>query len=155
MRKRWMALAFLVVTAAASETIVVKREHARVMKAPRFFGEACAVEVTPGQRLRVAERRGSWARLVSPGGGQCWLHETAWLDRTPGELVGDPAVASQRDFELAGRGFTEAEASSYRRDNPSLSKEFAVVDAYVTRGGETPPRELAAFVAAGKLGGTP
>lgn len=155
MRKRAWALLLLLAAGAAGETIVVKREKARVMKAPRFFGEACAVQVAPGQRLRVAERRGSWARLAAPGDGLCWLHETAWVDRAPGELVGDPARASQRDYELAGRGFSEEEVASYRKENPGLDAEFKLVDAYVARSGETPPSELSAFVAAGKLGGAP
>ncbi len=153
MGTRWIALAALLAAAAAAETVIVKREGARVMKAPRFFGDACPVEVSPGQRLRLVERRGSWARLASPGDGRCWLHESAWADREPGELVGDPTAASQRDVELAGRGFSEAEEERYRAENPNLVRVFAVVDAYLARGPETPSQELKRFVAEGRLGG--
>lgn len=156
MRTRWLAVLLLVgLAAAAAEVVVVKREGVRVMKGPRFFGEGCAERVGPGQRLTVAERRGSWARIASPGAGQCWVHESAWVDRTPGELAGGTAVASQRDVELAGRGFTEEEAASYRKDNPKLDPDFALVEAYLTRAAETPAGELTRFVAEGRLGGTP
>ena len=156
MRTRWLAALLLVgMAAAAAEAVVVKREGVRVMKGPRFFGEGCGVGVTPGQRLAVAERRGSWARIASPGGGQCWIHESAWVDRAPGELAGGTAVASQRDIELAGRGFTEEEAANYRKENPKLDPDFALVEAYLSRAGETPAADLTRFVAEGRLGGGP
>jgi hypothetical protein len=139
----------------AGDTVVVKREGARVMRAPRFFGEACAAGVAPGQRLRLVERRGGWARLASPGDGRCWLHETAWLDRSPGELVGNPSAASTRDIELAGRGFSESEEALYRSENPSLAAAFAALDTYLAAAPEAPPQELAGFCAAGRLGGAP
>jgi len=138
---------------AAAETVVVKRDGARVMKAPRFFGEACKVTVASGQKVSLLERTGGWARIAAPGDGRCWLHETAWTDRKPGELVGNPATASQRDIELAGRGFSEAEEKNFRSTNPDLAPDFAIIDAYVTRSSETPPDELTRFLAAGQLGG--
>jgi hypothetical protein len=153
-RGTWLLLALLG-AAPAGDTVVVKREGARVMRAPRFFGQACAVSVAPGQRLPVAERKGAWARLAAPGDGRCWLHETAWVDRTAGELVGNPASASARDIELAGRGFSEAEESLYRSENPSLAAAFAALDAYLASAPEAPPAEVAAFCAAGRLGGAP
>jgi hypothetical protein len=153
MRSRWIAVVALAAVAAAPETVVVKREGARVMKAPRFFGEACAVVIMPGQRVRLVEQRGSWARLASPGDGKCWLHESAWVDRKAGELVGNPATASQRDVELAGRGFSEAEEQRFRGEHPDLRPDFAIVEAYLVMAPETPPAELARFVADGRLGG--
>jgi hypothetical protein len=153
MRSRWIAVVALAAVAAAPETVVVKREGARVMKAPRFFGEACTVAVTVGQRVRLVEQRGSWARLASPGDGKCWLHESAWVDRKAGELVGNPATASQRDVELAGRGFSEAEEQRFRSDHPDLRPDFAIVEAYLLLSPETPPADLAKFVADGRLGG--
>ncbi len=153
MAAKWIVLSVLVVAATVSEVVVVKREGARVMKAPRFFGDACPVDVSPGQSLTVVERRGGWARLASPGNGQCWLHQSAWSDRQPGELVGNPATASQRDVELAGRGFTEEEEERYRSDHPDLAPVFGVVEDYLARAPETPSSELAAFLAAGRLGG--
>lgn len=155
MKMSWIALLVLLGAGTAGETVQVKREGARVMKAPRFFGEACSVTVSAGQRVKLVERKGSWARLAAPGDGGCWLHESAWSDRKAGELVGDPAVASQRDIELAGRGFSEAEETRYRSGNPNLKPDFAIVDAYVTRAPETPPRELSKFLAEGQLGGRP
>jgi len=152
MTTRGIAL-LAVLAAAAPDTVTVKREGARVMKGPRFFGDACRVEVRPGQQLRLVERRGGWARLAAPGDGKCWLHESAWSDRTAGELVGDPAAASQRDIELAGRGFSEAEEASYRSRHPGLARDFAIVDAYLAGAPETPSPELSAFCAEGALGG--
>ena len=153
MTARWIALSILLAAAPAPDTVVVKREGARVMKGPRFFGEACAVTVSPGQSLRLVERSGGWGRLSSPGGGRCWLHESTWVDRKAGELVGDPAVASQRDVELAGRGFSEAEVARFRADHPDLAPDFAVVELYLSRAPETGSAEIAAFCAAGRLGG--
>jgi hypothetical protein len=153
MTARWIALSMLLAAAPAPDTVVVKREGARVMKGPRFFGEACTVTVSPGQSLRLVERSGGWGRLSSPGGGRCWLHESAWVDRKPGELVGDPAVASQRDVELAGRGFSEAEVASFQAEHPDLAPDFAIVELYLSRAPETGSAELAAFLAAGRLGG--
>jgi hypothetical protein len=155
MRMSWIALLVLLGAGTAVETVQVKREGARVMKAPRFFGEACPVTVSAGQRVQLTERQGGWARLAAPGGGNCWLHESAWSDRKSGELVGDPAVASQRDIELAGRGFSEEEEKNYRSANPDLKADYAIVDAYVERAPETPPRELSKFLADGTLGGKP
>jgi len=152
MTARWIALSMLL-AAPAPDTVVVKREGARVMKGPRFFGEACTVTVSPGQSLRLVERSGGWGRLSSPGGGRCWLHESAWVDRKPGELVGDAAVASQRDVELAGRGFSEAEVASFRAEHPDLAPDFAFVELYLSRAPETGSTELAAFLTAGRLGG--
>jgi hypothetical protein len=150
---RWMAAIGAVAALAAAETVVVKRDGARVMKAPRFFGEACKGTVSSGQKVSLLERSGGWARIAAPGDGRCWLHETAWTDRKAGELVGNPATASQRDIELAGRGFSEAEEKHFRSTNPDLAPDFAIIDAYVTRSSEAPPDELARFLSAGQLGG--
>jgi hypothetical protein len=151
--KRLAVVALLLVAAGASDVVVVKREGVRVMKGPRFFGEVCTADVSAGQRLRVLERRGGWARLASPGDGKCWVHESAWLDRESGELVRGGASSSQRDVELAARGFSEAEEGRYRAENPDLSLQFAVVDEYVRRAPETAPPELGQFLAEGHLGG--
>ena len=153
MGARWLFLAALLGGAAATGAVTVKREGARIMKAPRFFGEACPVEVSAGEQVQLVERRGAWGRLAAPGDGRCWLHETAWSDREGGELVGDPATASQRDLELAGRGFSEGEEGRYRADHLDLAPDFALVEAYLARAPEPPSGELATFLAGGKLGG--
>ncbi len=153
MGTRWLLLAALLGGAAASGAVMVKREGARVMKAPRFFGEACPVEVSAGEQVLLVERRGGWGRLAAPGDGRCWLHETAWSDREAGELVGDPATASQRDLELAGRGFSEGEEQRYRDDHRDLAPDFARVEAYLARAPEPPSSDLASFLSGGKLGG--
>jgi len=153
MTTRWIALAALLAAAPTPDTVVVKREGVRVMKAPRFFGEACTVAVSPGQALRLLERRGGWGRLSAPGDGRCWLHESAWADRKAGELVGNPATASQRDVELAGRGFSEAEEARFRAENPGLAPDFVIVELYLSQAPETPSAALSKFCAEGRLGG--
>lgn len=152
-----LPLAALALGAAprAPETVTVKREGARLMKAARFFGEACREAVKPGQKVALLERKGGWARLAAPGGGACWLHESAWSDRRAGELVGDPTRATQRDVELAGRGFSEGEVRQYRAGRPELSRAFQAVDDYLEQAPETPQPELTAFAAEGGLGGAP
>lgn len=151
------ALAALSLGAApkAPETVAVKREGARLMKAARFFGQACRDEVRPGQRVALLERKGGWARIAAPGGGACWLHESAWSDRRSGELVGDPTRATQRDVELAGRGFSEGEERQYRAGRPDLARAYQSVEDYLIQAPETPPAELEAFAAEGRLGGAP
>src|SRR5574341_536480 len=74
---------------AAGETVIVKREGARLMKAPRSYGASCSATVAPGSAVKVLERQKGWARIASPGGGACWLHESAWSDRRAGALAGD------------------------------------------------------------------
>jgi hypothetical protein len=157
--RAWPVLALAVVALGAAprrpETVTVKREGARLMKAARFFGEACREEVRPGQKVALLERKDGWARIAAPGGGACWLHESAWSDRKAGELVGDPTRASQRDVELAGRGFSEDEVRQYRAGRPELARAFQAVDDYLEHAPETPQAELTAFAAQGRLGGAP
>ncbi len=151
------ALAALALGASpkGAETVTVRREGARLMKAARFFGQACLEEVRPGQRVVLLERKGGWARLAAPGDGACWLHESAWSDRKSGELVGDPSRATQRDVELAGRGFSEGQERQYRAGRPDLARAYQAVEAYLIQAPETPPAELEAFAAEGRLGGAP
>src|SRR5512139_4128452 len=85
----------------AGDTVVVRREGVRLMPGPRFYGTPCRDPVAPGQRVKVAERQRGWARVAAPGGGRCWLHESAWSDRAPGKLAGAAPAGSQRDIELA------------------------------------------------------
>jgi hypothetical protein len=148
-------LLLLAAAAQAPDTAVVRREGARLMRSARFFGEACPEEVLPGTRVKLLEWSRGWARIASPGGGHCWLHESAWADRAPGELVGDPSRATQRDVELAGRGFSEGEERQFRDEHRDLTLAFEIVDTYVAGAAETPPAELQAFAAAGRLGGGP
>lgn len=160
MRSRALPLAALCLLSLgaaprAPETVAVKREGARLMKAARFFGEACRETVKPGQKVTLLERKGGWARIAAPGGGACWLHESAWSDRKSGELVGDPTRATQRDVELAGRGFSEGEERQYRAGRPDLARGFQAVDDYLANAPETPQPELEAFAAEGRLGGAP
>jgi hypothetical protein len=156
MSKRWVVgIVLLVATASATELVLVKREGVRVMKAPRFFGAPCEVAVSAGARVALVERRGAWARIASPGDGRCWVHETAWGDRTAGELSGDTSRASQRDVELAARGFTEEEYAHYAAENPDLGAGFAIVESYLRAGAETKELQLVAFLEEGGLGGVP
>jgi hypothetical protein len=156
MSKRWvLGLVLLFATASAMDLVRVRREGVRVMKAPRFFGAPCDVSVSAGARVAIVERRGAWARIEAPGDGQCWVHETAWADRTAGELAGDAARASQRDVELAARGFTEEEYAHYAAEHPDLGAGFDVVESYLGSGAETSGAQLVAFLEEGRLGGTP
>jgi hypothetical protein len=145
----------LAAASGAGQTVVVKREGTRLMKAPRFFGKSCDVGVAAGAKVKLLEIRKGWARIAAPGNGACWLHESAWSDREAGELAGGTGKASQRDVELAGRGFSEAEEKRYRGEHKDLDKAFEAVEAHLARGAETPPETLAKFLAEGKLGGQP
>lgn len=134
------------------ETVQVKREGVRLMRAARFYGTACAETVAAGAKVKIVERQKSWARIASPGGGKCWLHESAWSDRTAGELTQNTTAGSQRDVELAGRGFSEDEEKKFRGEKPDLAPVFQAVDAHVAAG-EPAPEEMNAFAAEGALGG--
>lgn len=135
------------------ETVTVKREGARLMRAARFYGKPCEGEVRPGAKVKVLERRRGWARVAAPGDGRCWLHESAWSDRAAGELAAAAPGASQRDVELAGRGFSEGEERRYRAEHRDLEAAFAALDAHLARGGEPAPEELERFVVEGGVGG--
>lgn len=137
----------------AGETVTVKREGARLMTAARFFGRSCAAQVKPGDRVKVLERTGGWARIAAPGDARCWLHETAWSDRAAGELAQASSGASQRDVELAGRGFSEAEEGRYRGEHKDLDGAYRTLDAFLEGGGEPAPEDLERFLAEGGIGG--
>lgn len=139
--------------ARTGDIAVVKREGARLMRAPRFYGSACAEKVEPGRQVKILERQKRWARIAAPGAGKCWLHESAWSDRTAGALAGAAPSASQRDVELAGRGFSEAEEARYRGEHGDLAAGFAAVEAHLARGPEPGPDDLGRFAAEGGLRG--
>jgi hypothetical protein len=163
MKRATLAAALALAAAAASaapappwkagDTVVVRREGARLMRAARFYGKACPEAVAPGQRVRIAERQRGWARLAAPGAGRCWLHESAWSDREPGALAGAAPSGSQREVELAARGFSEAEERRFRGEHGELDPAFGAVEAHLARGGEPSPEELTRFAAEGGLGG--
>lgn len=140
-------------TGKPGETVTVKREGAKLMTAARFFGKSCAAQVKPGDRVKVLERTGGWARIAAPGDGRCWLHETAWSDRAAGELAQASSGASQRDVELAGRGFSEAEEGRYRGEHRDLDGAYQALDAFLEGGAEPAPEELEKFLADGGIGG--
>jgi hypothetical protein len=140
-------------TGKVGETVTVRREGARLMKAARFYGATCGAAVSPGQQVKVVERQKAWARVASPGGGKCWLHESAWSDRSAGELAAAAPSGSQRDVELAGRGFSEDEERKYRGEKPNLAHAFEAIDAHVEAGAEPEPADMERFAAEGGLGG--
>ncbi len=138
---------------AAGETVTVKREGARLMQAPRSYGKACSATVAAKSRVKILERQKGWGRIAAPGGGACWLHESAWSDRAAGALAGDASRGSSRDVELAARGFNETEEARFRGEHRDLDGAFAAIEDFLERRPETPPEELGRFVEAGQLGG--
>lgn len=138
---------------AAGDTVVVKRDGARLMKAPRSYGASCGAKVASGTAVKVLERQKGWARIASPGGGGCWLHESAWSDRTAGALAGGGGAGSQRDVELAARGFSEGEESRFRGEHRDLATGYQLVEDYLAHADETAPEELQRFVNEGRLVG--
>lgn len=148
-----LLLASALAAGAVGETVTVKREGVRLMKAPRSWGATCGATVAPKARVKVVERKKGWARIASPGGGACWLHESAWSDRVAGALAGDPSRGTARDVELAARGFSESEESRFRGEHRDLDAAFGAVEEHLARGPETPPEALERFVDDGELGG--
>lgn len=137
----------------AGDTVVVRREGVRLMRAARFYGAACPERVLPGQRVKVAERQRGWARLAAPGAGRCWLHESAWSDRAAGALAGSQPSGSQREIELAARGFSEEEERRFRAEHGDLDAAFAAVEDHLARGAEPAAEELTRFADEGGIGG--
>jgi len=137
----------------AGDTVIVKREGVRLMRAARFYGKPCEGRVAPGRSVKVLERQKGWARIASPGAGACWLHESAWSDRQPGALAGTGSPSSQREVELAARGFSEEEVARVKGERPDLAAGFAAVEAHLARGQEPSAEELTRFAAEGGLGG--
>jgi hypothetical protein len=148
-----LLISFALAAAGAGETVTVKREGARLMKAPRSYGASCGATVSPNTRVKILERQKGWARIAAPGGGACWLHEAAWSDRTSGAIAGDASRSSSRDVELAARGFNETEEARFRGEHRDLEAAFAALEAHLARGPETSPEALERFVVEGKLGG--
>jgi len=140
--------------AKPGDTVTVKREGVRLMKAARFYGASCTQKIAAGQKVKIAERQKAWARIEAPGAGKCWLHESAWSDREAGELASS-GQGSQRDLELAARGFSEDEEKKYRGEKPDLAPAFKAIDAHVAAGAEPPPEEMEKFAAEGGVGGAP
>jgi hypothetical protein len=150
----WQLVVAALLVAVGGDTVVVKREGVRLMKAPRFFGAACgAATLAPGASVKLLELRKGWARIAAPGAGACWLHETAWSDRKAGELAGGGPQTSKRDVELAGRGFSEEEEARFKGEHGELQAAYAAIEAHLAQGAEPPPAEVARFMASGRLGG--
>jgi hypothetical protein len=149
----WQLVVAALLVAVGGDTVVVKREGVRLMKAPRFFGAACGPTLAPGASVKLLELRKGWARIASPGAGACWLHETAWSDRKAGELAGGGPQTSKRDVELAGRGFSEEEEARFKGEHGELQAAYAAIEAHLAQGAEPPPAEVARFMASGRLGG--
>ena len=59
---------------------------------------------------------------------------------------------SQRDVELAARGFSEDEEKKYRGEKPDLAPAFRAIDAHVAAG-EPAPEDMDRFAVEGGLGG--
>jgi hypothetical protein len=137
----------------AGDLVVVRREGVRLMPGPRFYGTPCRDAVAPGQRVRVLERQRGWARVAAPGAGRCWLHESAWADRTAGELAGAAPAGSPREIELAARGFSEQEEARFRGERRDLDAAFAIVEDQLARAPEPGPEELSRFATEGGIGG--
>jgi len=140
-------------TGKVGETVTVRREGVRLMKAARFYGADCGAAVPAGQKVKVVERQKGWARIAAPGGGKCWLHESAWSDRAAGELASAAPAGSQRDVELAGRGFSEDEERRYRGEKTRLEPAFEAIDSHEAAGAEPDPEDMERFAAEGGLGG--
>lgn len=137
----------------AGDVVVVRREGVRLMPGPRFYGTPCRDPVAPGQRVAIVERQRGWARVAAPGSGKCWLHESAWSDRTPGALAGAAPAGTPREIELAGRGFSEQEEARFRGERRDLAAAFAIVEDQLARAPEPGPEELSRFAAEGGIGG--
>jgi hypothetical protein len=148
-----LVVASALAAGAVGETVTVKREGARLMKAPRSYGAACKEAVAAKSRVKILERKKGWGRIAAPGGGACWLHESAWSDRAAGALASGGSAGSQRDVELAARGFSEGEEARFRGEHRDLDAAFAAIEGHLAGGSETPPEELERFVAEGELGG--
>jgi hypothetical protein len=147
------ALAAAPAPGAVGDTVTVKREGARLMKAPRSYGASCTAKVAAGARVKIVERQKGWARIAAPGDGACWLHEAAWSDRVGTASAAGGAQGSSRDVELAARGFNETEEARFKGEHRDLAPAYGAIEDHLARGPETAPEALEAFVAEGKLGG--
>jgi hypothetical protein len=144
---------------AAEKKVTVRAFTAPVRKAPRLIARPLG-EVHRGAVLEVVEGKDdAGAPLSRPDwiavrfeGAQGWLHKEAVVEgevRLSSKAGSEGGALSEKETQLAGRGFSAEVEKGYRAKNAAL--RFEEVDR-IERAGASPAR-LQAFLAEGKLGG--
>ncbi len=159
MRMKWILGATLVAGLALgsgagaapkkNSKIYVRVMSAKIMKNPQFIG-AAAGPVSRGDALTFVAAKGDWYQVSAPVAG--WLHKSnvsesvIKVSSAAGQSSGG---ASDKEVELAGRGFTPETEKEYRQANPNL--DFSHVDALEKTAVDV--EQLQAFVNDGRLAG--
>jgi len=155
----WAALGSGTPALAADRKITVRAFSAPVKKGPRLIAKQLG-EVHRGAILTVVDGRDEagnplakpdWL-AVSFEGALGWVHKEAVVEgevRLTSKAGSDGGALSERETQLAGRGFSAEIERSYREKNRAL--RFDEVDR-IERASASAAR-LQVFVAEGKLGG--
>ena len=146
------AVLLMALAALAAQQLSVQVRESRLRDKPSYLG-AATVAVAYGDRVDVLEERGPWRRVRTAAGESGWLHESALTERKLTAASGDrdaQAAADQSELALAGKGFSPEVEEAFRKKNADL--DFAWVDSMATW--KVTPEQAAAFLAAGRVGGT-
>jgi hypothetical protein len=152
--KKWISslvcVAFLftnTICSAATMSVQVKRSPLR--SSPSFLAKKTG-EVHYGERLKVLEKKNSWAK-VKTADLEGWLHSSTLSARKIELSAGKNDVASSADageVALAGKGFNAEVEKEFRKDS---ELNYQAVDKIQTYGVDD--REKIAFIRAGGLSG--
>lgn len=120
------------------------------LKAKPQQWSTAAADLKYGDRLTQTGAEGSWLKVKTAGGASGYVHVSAVSARKivlSSKSTGDNGTNSE-DVVLAGKGFSKEIESQYAAQNGAL--DFKEVDRMESI--KVSPKELAAFMQAGKLG---
>jgi len=155
-RSRLLVLGFVLLgvlvlslPAEAQKTMSVQVKEAQLRATPSFLGKIVA-RASYGERVNVAEDRGTWKRVLLPGGkAQGWVHASALTTKRIVLRAGQTDVrtsATQGEIALAGKGFNEQVEAAFQREK---KLDYTWIDRMETF--RVTPEEMRAFLTAGHV----
>jgi hypothetical protein len=107
--------------AFGKKVLSVQVKEAHVRSAPSFLSEIVG-RFFYGDRLRVAEKRGSWCKVgPTEGAVKGWMHASALTKKKvvlePGEADVEEAATTD-ELALAGKGFNKQAEEHFSTNNP-------------------------------------
>ena len=107
----------------AQKILSVQVRESQLRATPSHLGKIVA-RISYGDRVTVLEDRGAWKKVSVTGGKLTgWMHDTALTSRPIALKAGQSNVGTsvtRDEIALAGKGFSEAVESQYRKSNKNL-----------------------------------